>query len=51
VQIVIGYSPSTEEPTKTLRGALALGDAVQAAPSNLRGPTEFDPASQIDISL
>src|SRR5277367_5727810 len=28
------HSPSTTEPTKTLRGALAVGDAVQAAPSN-----------------
>jgi hypothetical protein len=44
-QDVIGHSPSIEEPTKTLRGALALGDAVQAAPSNPRGPAEFDPAS------
>jgi hypothetical protein len=25
-----------EEPTKTLRGALAVGDAAQAAPSNPR---------------
>ena len=39
-QNVMGHSPSIEEPTKTLRGALALGNAVQAAPSNPRGRAE-----------
>jgi hypothetical protein len=29
------------EPTKTFRGALAVGDAVQAAPSNRRGSAKF----------
>ncbi len=27
----------SSEPTNTLRGALAIGDAAQAAPSNSRG--------------
>ena len=30
-QDVIKHSPSIKEPTKTIRGALAVGDAVQAA--------------------
>jgi hypothetical protein len=30
----IAATPYTKEPTKTLRGALAFGDAAQAAPSN-----------------
>jgi hypothetical protein len=36
---------SIEESRKTLRGALALGDAVQAVPLNPRGLAEFNPAS------
>src|SRR5216683_1131541 len=33
----IATTPWTKEPTNSLRGALAIGDAVQAAPSNSRG--------------
>lgn len=32
--VVIAKTPFATEPTKTVRGALAFGDAVQAAPSN-----------------
>src|SRR5580704_4614224 len=38
-------------PRRRFRGALALGTAGQAAPSNPRGPADYDTASAIDISL
>jgi hypothetical protein len=39
------------EPTKTLRGALAIVNAAQAAPSNPAASTLMRPASKISLTL
>jgi hypothetical protein len=46
VRSFIANTPLTKEPTNSLRGALAIGDAAQADPSNSRSRAHDEPGVQ-----